>query len=154
LRFFPVFNHWLHLASVVFWIGGLAFQVFILSPFLQRGNPTYAFLEKISKRFRLVVGPLLLVLVVTGGINFHFRWEGYNEDLPAGYISALGVKVFLLATAASLYFFGLLKSDPEEKERGEKEAEPAIPDLIYAKLTLAIGVVMIFLAAMLRQWKV
>lgn len=149
MKFFPVFNHWLHLTSVVLWIGGLAFQVFILAPLLQMGDPSYAFLKKVSKRFRLMVGPLLLVLVITGGINFHFRRAGY-EDLPPGYISALGMKIFLVSVAASLYFFDLLRSRQEDKR---EEAEPALPGQVFIKLTLAVGVVIIFLAAMLRQWK-
>lgn len=152
MRLFPVLNHWLHLTSVVLWIGGAAFQIFIMAPLLESGDPSYPFLKKISKRFRLLVGPLILVLVVTGGINIHFRRAGY-EELPTGYISALGVKVFLVSIVASLYFFDLLQFRQEEKAPSPSGADPKLPGFIFTKLILVIGFVMIFLSAMLRHWK-
>ncbi|TAK06033.1 MAG: hypothetical protein EPO39_09825 [Candidatus Manganitrophaceae bacterium] len=153
MNFFAVLNHWLHLISVVVWIGGTAFQVFVEAPLLKTGDPSYHFLKNISKRFRRIVGPLILLLVVTGGINFGFRRRGY-EFVPPGYISALGVKVFLVAIIASLYFFELLgareEEDPRERTGGE---QPILPGFTYTRLTLIIGLIIIFLASMLRQWK-
>ncbi|MBI3804664.1 MAG: hypothetical protein HY282_12980 [Nitrospirae bacterium] len=156
MNFFAVLNHWLHLISVVIWIGGTAFQVFVAAPFLKTGDPSYTFLKNVSKRFRHIVGPLLLVLVVTGGINFGFRRAGY-DILPPGYISALGVKVFLVAIIASLYFFDLIRArqeeEPQQKFQPRSEEGPALPGFAYTRLTLIIGLVIIFLASMLRQWK-
>lgn len=153
MNFFAVLNHYIHLTSVVLWIGGLAFQVFIIAPLLKRGDPSYPFLKKISKRFRYMVAPILLILVVTGGVNFHFRRAGY-EFVPPGYISAIGVKVFLFAAAASLYFSGLLRSRREEEAKEESSgADPSPPGFVFTKLTLVIGLIILFLAAMLRHWK-
>ncbi len=153
MNFFAVLNHWLHLISVVIWIGGVAFQVFVAAPLLKTGDPSYSFLKEISNRFRRIVGPLIFVLVVTGGINFGFRRRGY-EFVPPGYISALGVKVLLVSIIASFYFFELIGSrqeeDPRERTGGE---QPVLPGFAYTRLTLIIGLIIIFLASMLRQWK-
>lgn len=153
MNFYAVLNHWLHLISVIIWIGGSAFQVFVAAPLLKTGDPSYDFLKGINKRFRRIVGPLLLILVVTGGINFGVRSKGH-EFVPPGYISALGVKVFLFAALASLYFFGVLRSRyKDEEEERPREDQPTLPEFVQTRLTLIIGLIIIFLASMLRQWK-
>lgn len=156
MNFFAVLNHWLHLISVVIWIGGTAFQVFVAAPLLKTGDPSYTFLRNLSKRFRHIVGPLILVLVVTGGINLGVRRAGY-EFIPPGYISALGVKVFLVTLVVSLYVFDWLRARQEdessERPRTGSGEESALPGFAYTRLTLIIGLIIIFLASMLRQWK-
>jgi putative copper export protein len=153
MNFFAVLNHWLHLISVVIWVGGAAFQVFVAAPLLKTGDPSYNFLKGINKRFRRIVGPLLFILVVTGGINFGVRSKGY-EFVPSGYISALGVKVFLFVAIASLYFFGVLRSRYKDEEEEEPRGnQPTLPEFVSTRLTLIIGLIIIFLASMLRQWK-
>jgi uncharacterized membrane protein len=153
MNFFAVLNHWLHLVSVVLWIGGVAFQIFISAPLLKPGDPSLTYLTNISNRFRQMVGPLLLILVITGGINLGLRRSGHDA-LPAGYISALGVKVFLVSAVASMYIFDLIrKRSDEEAEKKSKEEQPPFPGYSFTKLTLIIGLIIIFLASMLRQWK-
>lgn len=153
MNFFAVLNHWLHLVSVVLWVGGVAFQIFISAPVLKPDDPSQDYLTRISDRFRQMVGPLLLLLVITGGINLGFRRSGY-ESVPPGYISALGVKVFLVSAVASMYIFGVIRTRAtEEAEKKTKEEKPPFPDYTFTKLTLIIGLIIIFLASMLRQWK-
>lgn len=153
MNFFAVLNHWLHLVSVVLWIGGVAFQIFISAPLLKPGDPSQTYLISLSNRFRQMVGPLLLLLVITGGINLGFRRSGY-ESVPAGYISALGVKVFLVSAVASMYIFDLIrKRSDDETDKRLKEEPPPFPGYTFTKLTLIIGLIIIFLASMLRQWK-
>ncbi|MFQ5780939.1 MAG: hypothetical protein ACE5J1_00105 [Nitrospiria bacterium] len=157
MNFFAVLNHWLHLISVILWIGGAAFQVAILSPYLKVKDPSSDFLNKITTRYRHMVILLLFILVVTGGINFGFRRVGHDE-IPPGYISALGVKVFLVVAMASMPLFQLVRSQHDE-EADEKATDRfsnnpgTLPGYTFAKLTLIIGVVIIFLASMLRQWR-
>ncbi|MCG3112593.1 MAG: hypothetical protein MCM46_12330 [Candidatus Manganitrophus sp. SB1] len=153
MNFFAVLNHWLHLISVVIWVGGAAFLVFVAAPLLKTGDPSYDFLKGVNHRFRRIVGPLLFILVVTGGINFGVRTKGY-EFVPPGYISALGVKVFLFAAIASIYFFSILRSRyKDEQDERPRENQPALPEFVNTRLTLIIGLIIIFLASMLRQWK-
>jgi putative copper export protein len=154
MNFFAVLNQWLHLVSVVLWIGGVAFQIFIYGPLVKPADPSPAFLTQISTRFRQMVGPLLLVLVITGGINLGLRRSGH-ESVPAGYISALGVKILLVSAVASMYIFDLIRKRPDEdkSDRRPKEDQPPFPGYAFTKLTLIIGLVIIFLASMLRQWK-
>lgn len=153
MNFFAVLNHWLHLISVVIWVGGAAFQVFVAAPLLKTGDPSYNFLRDLYKRFRRIVGPLIFILGVTGMINFGVRRRGY-EFVPPGYISALGVKVFLFTVIASFYFFGMLRARQEEEPHEKlREDQPTLPGFLSTRLTLIIGLIIIFLASMLRQWK-
>jgi len=146
MHFFAAFNHWLHLFSVIFWIGGTAFQVLVSHPLMKSGEIPNAYLHQVANRFRHITGPLLMLLVVTGGINFGFRRVGH-EFVPPGYIAVLAVKVFLFAALASLYMFDF---SPLRQEIQDKETPP--PSL-FAKWTLVIGVMIVFLAATLRHWK-
>lgn len=136
--------HWLHLIGAIFWIGGNAYQVFILIPFLKQGKPPREILQKMSKRFIVMSSTLLVILVVTGAMNFTFRAAG-AEEIPAGYVSALAIKVFLLVGMASILVFGLIRPVDEEDDT-------PVPSMRHAKVSLVFGVIIIFIAAMLRQW--
>jgi putative copper export protein len=150
MSFFATANHWVHLTSVVFWMGGLAFQLFVMAPFTVSDNPPPAYLTALSNRFNKFVGPIILVLIATGGVNIGFRRAGHDA-LPPGYISMLGMKVFLVASIASIHFFGMIRSQLDD--RTHLNQPPALPRLGYAKLSFALGILIIFIASMLRQWK-
>lgn len=150
---FAIVNHWLHLISVVFWIGGTAFQVFVLAPLMKARDPSWNTLVKVSKRFRQLSLISLLTLVVTGGINLGTRRAGH-EVIPPGYVSALAVKVFLIVAMSSFLVFDLIRPASQSQEPDQNDEDrPAFPGHGFAKLTLAVGVIVIFLASMLRQWK-
>ena len=148
-----IVNHWLHLISVIFWIGGTAFQVFVLAPLIKRNDPSWETLSAVSKRFRRLSLIALIVLVVTGGINLGVRRTGH-EFIPPGYVSALAIKVFLIVGMSSFLLFDLIRPKSHMEENNPQgEDAPAFPGHGFAKLTLAIGVIVIFLASMLRQWR-
>ncbi len=162
MEFFPVINHWLHLLAVVLWIGGLAFQVFVYFPALRGQNPiSEPILRAIANRFRFIVGPLIFVLIITGGINLHFRrlalkalspecsTDGNPECISAGYTSALALKLLFVVGIISLYLFDVMVS------RRQEEPAEIPPDGIpkTVRISLILGLFAIFLAAMLRQWR-
>ncbi|MFQ5543704.1 MAG: hypothetical protein ACE5FY_05070 [Nitrospiria bacterium] len=144
-------NHWVHLISVVFWIGGAAYQVFVMAPLLKTGDFSKETILKISKRFRGFSILFLLILVVTGGMNMGFRRVGHDA-IPPGYVSALAVKVFLVVAMACFPLFDLIHTRSKDPD-ADQENQPVIPGLGFTRVTLALGVVVIFLASMLRHWK-
>ncbi len=137
--------HWLHLIGAIFWIGGNAYQVFVLMPFLKSGKAPRELLQKISKRFIFLSSIFLIILVVTGGLNFGYRVAGVAE-VPGNYVSALAIKVFLIVGMGSLLVFGFIRP-------AEGESEKPVPSLRHAKVSLVFGVLIIFVAAMLRHWR-
>ncbi len=148
---FPVLNHWLHLASVIVWIGGVAFQLLVMAPFLRSDHAPPDYLITLSDRFQKFIGPILFILVITGGINLGFRRAGH-ESIPPGYISALGFKIFLVAIVASIHFFGYVRSKFTDPPDATPEA-PVMPRLGFMRWTFSLGIVIIFIAAMLRKWE-
>jgi len=151
MNFFAVLNHWIHLSSVIFWMGGVAFQMLVISPFMTKDSPPPAYLIAILNRFQKIISPLLLVLLVTGGVNLGFRRAGY-ETIPYGYISALGFKILLVTVVVSIHFFSFVRSNLTDASTTDQQAQIS-SQLRYAKWTLTIGVIIIFIATMLRQWK-
>lgn len=148
-----VLNHWLHLISAVIWIGGAAYQVFVLAPQLKAGDVPLSTLLASAKRFRKISLVALITLVTTGGINIGIRRAGH-EFIPPGYVSALGVKIFLVVIISSGLVFGFVRaSQLEEESRQNLEAGAVLPFFSFTKMTLLIGVIVVFIAAMLRQWK-
>jgi len=148
MNFAATVNHFVHLSCVVFWMGGVAFQFFILSPSLKSYRPPPYYLITLSNRFQKVIGPVIFVLIVTGGMNIGFRRAGH-EAFPPGYISALGFKVFLVAAMASIHFFGIIRS---QKNDSPEENRGSLPRESYVKWTFVLGTIIIFIASMLRQW--
>lgn len=148
MTFFAVFNHWLHLVSAILWMGGVAFQVFISMPFLKSVDPAH--IQGMAHRFRHLVNPLLLILLVTGGINFGVR-RGSHDFMPVGYISALGTKVLLVAAAASIHF--ITQFLPVSPTNESSKPSLSRPGDTLTKITLILGLIIIFLASMLRHWE-
>ncbi len=152
MRLFAVFNHWLHLFCVILWLGGAAFQVFIMAPLLAAKDVSNETFVKIAKRYQRMVILLLFILMITGGINFGIRRAGFDE-IPPGYISALGVKVFLVCAMASIPLFQLVRTKDDEEAEKTVSGNGHLPGYAFTKVTLIVGIVIIFIAAMLRQWK-
>jgi putative copper export protein len=151
MNFFAVLNHWVHLCSVIFWMGGVAFQLLVIAPFITKENPPPAYLITISNRFQKIISPLLLILLVTGGVNLGFRRAGH-ETIPPDYITALAFKLLLVATVVSIHFFSFIRSNLNDTTLADQKTQ-ILSQYRYAKWTLAIGIIIIFIAAMLRQWK-
>ncbi len=147
---FATINHWLHLTSAVLWIGGVAFEVLVFAPLLRHHPLPAPFLRKLTHRFRMMVGPLVLILIVTGGINFGVRRSG--QDMPVTYVTALGIKVFLVALVASLHsFMGLASADPEDDKM--ERTSTTLPGLASNRITLIAGLGIILIASMLRHFR-
>ncbi len=153
MNFTAVLNHWLHLISAVIWIGGAAYQVFVLAPLLKSGDVPQPTLLATVKRFRRLSLVALITLVTTGGINLGIRRAGH-EFIPPGYVSALGVKIFLVVIISSGLIFGFVRATQlEEESRQNQEEGVVLPSFSFTKMTLVLGVIIVFIAAMLRQWK-
>ncbi len=151
MNFFAVLNHWIHLSSVIFWMGGVAFQLIVISPFIKKDNSPPTYLIALSSRFQKIISPLLLILLVTGGVNLGFRRAGY-EAIPDGYITAFAFKVLLVTAVVSIHFFSFIRSNLTETSVADQQVQIQ-SQFRYAKWTLTIGVVIVFIATMLRQWK-
>ena len=144
MRVLASINHWIHLISVVIWIGGLAFIVMTLTPALRGKFPqesTKVFFQDVRNRYFRMSGILLALILVTGGINVHFALQDM-ETAPKIWVILLGLKLALVTAFASIFLLNVLyKSNPPEA------GEQAVP---YANISFIIGMVIILAAAFLR----
>jgi len=144
MRVLASINQWIHLISVVIWVGGLAFVVMTLTPALRGKFPqesTKVFFQDIRKRYFRMSGIFLALILVTGGINVHFSLQGV-EHASKFWVIILGLKLILVTAFGSIYLLNVLyKSNPPET------GEQAVP---YANVSFILGLFIILAAAFLR----
>lgn len=141
-------NHWIHILSAVIWVGGLSFVVMILNPAL-RGKLPKESLQTLALAFRekfyRITGVLLVLILVTGGLNVHFVREGLpgGSGLSRLWLFFLGIKLTLATGLISLYLLNLLyRNEPWSEDQTE------IP---WARPSFILGVLIILMAAFLRH---
>jgi len=144
MRVLASLNHWIHLVSIVIWIGGLAFVVMTLTPALRGKFPqesTKVFFQDIRNRYYRMSGILLALILITGGLNVALVLREMDKA-PRLWVIFLGIKLMLVTAFGSIYLLNVLyKSNPPET------GEDAIP---YAHISLVLGLLIILCAAFLR----
>lgn len=83
-------------------------------------------------------------MVITGAINFGFRSQTPGS-FPPGYVMILGIKVLLVLVIASVHTFDFVHAP-------EAQATPALRSFFWSRTVLVIGLLIVFLAALLRHW--
>jgi putative copper export protein len=108
-QWIPIVNHWLHLMSAILWIGSLGFLMMAVVPALRKSVP-HEYLKPLAnaiyQRYQKIVGGLMLIILITGGINIVYINRMMKmpqvEGGPAGggftnhYIIALGITLFFV----------------------------------------------------------
>lgn len=135
MRVLYLVSVWLHILAAVTWIGGMAFLVTVVVPWLRRGDRTQAgrFLRETGTRFRDVGWSCFAVLVVTGTYNLWARGvrpgdlartEWLASPFGRAVIVKLGLFALVLAVSAVHDFVvGPRASDALEKDARSPEAE-------------------------------
>jgi copper resistance protein D len=86
---------WLHILAAIVWIGGMAFLVLVVVPWLRgqdRAN-AFALLRDTGTRFSRVGWTCFVILVVTGAFNLYVRGADFTSR--EFYTSTLGQAVML-----------------------------------------------------------
>ena len=71
-QWIPIVNHWLHLMSAILWIGGLGLLMMAVVPSLKKSVPgelVKPLANAIYRKYQRIIGVLMLIILVTGGIN-------------------------------------------------------------------------------------
>ena len=131
----PIINHWIHLLSAVVWIGGLAFLVMAVTPGLKKAvakEQIKPITDAFYQHYKKVAGILLLVLLFTGGINFHYVNQLITSQTGSGiqhhakYLTVFFIKLFLVLCLLTLFLYTVLfKSD--DAEEGEDDPTKRSP---------------------------
>ena len=158
----PIVNHWLHLASAVIWIGGLAFLVMVVTPGLQKAVPkeyVKPLADIFYRQYKKIIGLVLVVILFTGGLNLHFINKMMIAQLGetggvahnAKYLTIFFIKLSLVLVVLTLYLYTVVfkteaTGDEDADERQEQYEEP-VP---FQKLGLVLGLFIILCPAALK----
>jgi uncharacterized membrane protein len=154
-QFLAIVNHWIHLMSAVIWIGGLAFLVMSVTPALRSAVPKEYLkpvVDAISMRYRKIVGILMVVILMTGGINLHYISQMMLSQTATSisnnpkYLTILFIKLTLVLGIVTLFLYTFLfKSEPATEETDEElEVVP------FQRVAFWMGILIILCAAALK----
>ena len=95
--FFQTLNLWLHLVSLVIWIGGIVFFLFVFGPAVHTLPPGAGVqvLDKGRKSLQILSWIAINLLLITGVFNLIFRGMATGFQLGPVYYSILVLKLFL-----------------------------------------------------------
>ncbi|MCP4264102.1 MAG: hypothetical protein GY777_00755 [Candidatus Brocadiaceae bacterium] len=148
-------NHWLHLSTAALLAGGMIFLVAILRPVLGRSSTVAgigAFANDVHSRFRIYIGILIVVLIITGVLNSIDSIMSASEtDLNSGYKIVIRIKIILAACLFVIYGVNafLIKEKKADEDCSCLVQPPAYKKILQA-IALVLVFVILFLAASLR----
>ncbi|MBK9071467.1 MAG: DUF4149 domain-containing protein [Myxococcales bacterium] len=92
---------WLHILAAITWIGGIAFLVFVVVPWLRRSDRTIAvtFLRETGERFRAVGWICFAILLVTGTYNLWFRGVRFGDFVRSAWLHSTFGKAVVIKLA-------------------------------------------------------
>lgn len=148
-------NHWLHLSSAALLVGGMIFLMAILRPVLGRSSSVSGigtFANDVHERFRIYVGILIGVLIVTGIFNSVDGIMSVAEAGPStGYKIAIRIKVIL---AIFLFIIYGVNAFLIKEEKTEEDCSCLIQPPVHKKILQVVALVLVFtilfIAASLR----
>ena len=150
-----LFNHWFHLSAAALLTGGMIFLVAILRPVLGRNSSTSGIgtlSNDVHERFRIYVGILIGVLIITGIFNSIDSIMSVTEtSLKSGYKTVIRIKILLAVCLFIIYGVNafLIKEDKTEEDCSCL-VKPPVYKKILQVFALLLVFVILFLAALLR----
>lgn len=140
-------NHWIHLISVVTWLGGILFFSHILIPVIKKSLPKESadtVLFETYRKFLKVTWILMILIVVTGGLNIYFVRHIEPNGLSQRWIQAFMLKLMLVSVLVTIFLLNLMNVRPGPDGKGKLEELP------FQRTALLMAILIIFLAAILR----
>jgi uncharacterized membrane protein len=157
----PILVHWVHVLSAVIWIGGLAFLVMAVTPGLRTAVPKEyvgPITETFYRRYKRVVGVILVVLLFTGGINLHYVSQnmvlhtGDGVSHNAKYLVVFFIKLALVLGVLTIYLYTVIfKNEPAADESEEEREQQALEPIPFQRVALWMGVFIILCAAAMKH---
>jgi len=144
--------------SAILWIGGLGLLMMAVVPALRKSVPgefVKPLANTIYKKYQRIIGVLMLIILVTGGINIAYVNKlmklNSGEGFTNPYIIALGIKLFFVMCLMTLFLYNILfPPEPAQKgQAGEEEADPeGIP---FLRAAFWFGIFIVLMASTLKH---
>ena len=157
-QWIPIVNHWLHLMSAILWIGGLGLLMMAVVPTLRKSVPgelVKPLANAIYQKYQRIIGALMLIILVTGGINIAYvnklMKAGNGEGFTNPYLIALGVKLFFVMCIMTLFLYNIIFPQSSEA-KGTAEDEETDPEGIpFLRAAFWFGIVIVLMASTLKH---
>ena len=158
-QWIPIVNHWLHLMSAILWIGGLGLLLMAVVPSLKKSVPgelVKPLANAIYKKYQRIIGALMLIILVTGGINIAYvnrlmkatTGEGFTNP----YIIALGIKLFFVMCIMTLFLYNIIFPPEPEAQTGKAGDEEKDPEGIpFLRASFWFGIFIVLMASTLKH---
>lgn len=148
-------NHWFHLSTAALLAGGMIFLVAVLRPVLGKKSSVHgigAFANDVHGRFRIYVGILIGVLIITGVLNSIDSITSSSETtLNSGYKTIIRIKIIL---ASCLFVIYGVNAFLIKEEKTDQDCSCLIQPPVHKKILQAIALILVFvilfLASLLR----
>lgn len=135
----PLIMRWLHIVSAIAAVGSILFYWFAVKPAVHAefvdDAQRQAFLDRIAKRWRLLVHPPILLFLVSGFYNYIMVTRHVHEGQPL-YHALFGIKFLLAILVFALAVIATSSRPWSEKVRSR-------PIVLVALVLLSLSVVMI-----------
>ena len=139
-------------------IAGLGLLMMAVVPALRKSVPgelVKPLANAIYQRYQRIIGGLMVVILVTGGINIayiHRLMKATNgEGFTNAYLIALGTKLFFVMCLMTLFLYNIM-FPPEPEEKGVAEGEEADPEGIpFLRAALWFGIFIVLMASTLKH---
>ena len=132
---------WLHLTTVVIWVGGMFFVTLILLPMLQRSTSSHRDLSNILdgtvKRFQTISWEAVGIILLTGIFNLINVGLERDFNFSAAYIHIVATKFFLLIIIIAIQSFQSYHLSPGMIS--QRTVLLSIPKLLLAGLVIYLG---------------
>ncbi len=157
-QWIPIVNHWLHLMSAILWIGGLGLLMMAVVPALRKSVPgelVKPLANAIYQKYQRIIGALMLIILVTGGINIAYVNKMMKAANGTGftnpYLIALGVKLFFVMCLMTLFLYNIM-FPPAPEEKGQTEEEDTDPEGIpFLRAAFWFGIIIVLMASTLKH---
>jgi putative copper export protein len=153
-----IINSFLHVASIVAWIGGLIYQLFILTPALKKVEPNIAaqVLGATLKKFRILVVVCIVIMGITGIVNL-LEIEGEGMAILSTYGIVLLLKhiitfpLIILGLVAGFYIFPKMEKLAIKNEEPNRVAKLRGNLMTIAIINTILGIILVLLATALPK---
>lgn len=156
-------NVFLHVLAAMIWLGGMLFLAAVGAPVLRQVKPPELraiLFKKLGEQFRWVGWLCIVVLLVTGVINLHYRglltrwvWTG-TEFWTTRYGLVLAAKIVLVVVMLAIQAFHDFWHGPAASAvaRGSEEAIRLRDQAAWmARINAVLGLALIWVAMMLAR---
>ena len=160
---FRTFVLWVHVSSVVVWLGGLFTVTFVLVPVLARKitSPQEAagLVHDVIKRFQRISREIVFLIFLSGIFNIMLAGMARGFSFGSTYMQILTVKLLLFVVIVGVQAWQSSRLAPAWVAAAQREAdvmEPAVRQLqkrlyLTTLLNMALGVTVIMLGLKLRH---